>query len=344
MGALRLAGFVAIGAMVALAGCLLFSRSEQEPRGPLSIPFNHLVHADKATLECANCHTKAATDEQAGMPKQRQCLLCHGQGVVPGQKQPFELELAALQDPMAWPTRNKLPDYVRFSHSHHLGQSGITCESCHGDTGRSTAVKTSVAKVKQADCARCHTERGLAASDCQRCHVEGWGTTLAPKSHQQDWIRRHGPQARAGFFPDHGQDCASCHREDKCASCHKVQQPTSHTVAWRERAHGFAASVDRESCTVCHTQDSCQRCHETLRPSSHRPGWGSPQDKHCNTCHLGDLEAAGCAVCHRGTPSHAAATARPSWHAPGMNCRQCHGLSIKLPHPDNGDDCTSCHP
>jgi hypothetical protein len=50
-----------------------------------------------------------------------------------------------------------------------------------------------------------------------------------------------------------------------------------------------------------------------------------------------------CAVCHKGTPSHALATPKPPGHNPAMNCRMCHGNGQPLPHFDNGDDCNSCH-
>jgi hypothetical protein len=33
----------------------------------------------------------------------------------------------------------------------------------------------------------------------------------------------------------------------------------------------------------------------------------------------------------------------PPGHTPGMNCRQCHGLTAPLPHADNGSECARCH-
>ena len=49
----------------------------------------------------------------------------------------------------------------------------------------------------------------------------------------------------------------------------------------------------------------------------------------------------GCSVCHRDTPGHAASPPKPPWHTPNMNCRSCHAGTMK--HPDNGDNCNSCH-
>jgi hypothetical protein len=70
--------------------------------------------------------------------------------------------------------------------------------------------------------------------------------------------------------------------------------------------------------------------------------FGSPQNTHCLSCHL-PLQGEGCFTCHKGTPSHQTAAPMPANHLPSMNCRQCHGLTAPLPHPDNGSLCTACH-
>jgi hypothetical protein len=42
-------------------------------------------------------------------------------------------------------------------------------------------------------------------------------------------------------------------------------------------------------------------------------------------------------------PSHSTAAPQPPSHSPGMNCRQCHGISAPLPHVTKGEDCNICH-
>ena len=104
-------------------------------------------------------------------------------------------------------------------------------------------------------------------------------------------------------------------------------------------------SLDRNRCMSCHQQvDFCERCHSETRPTSHLASFGAPLNLHCNNCHF-PINSAGaqeCAVCHRDTPSHAAAPAQPdnALHAAGANCRSCH---TPLGHPDNGMACTTCH-
>ncbi len=364
MATKRLTGILLIGAASALTGCLLFSRSEQEPQGPLSVPFNHKAHLETAGLECSDCHSGAtkgtrpprpegaggqpgglsdragSAGEKAGYPDIETCKGCHESGVK-DELQPFERELVALADPVAWPTRNKLPEFVRFSHAVHATAS-VNCDSCHGAVGASEAVKTSMVKVDQSKCASCHQERNLS-SDCSTCHMEGWGRGTKPPSHNEAWISKHGIEARAEFHPEHGTDCAACHQGNaECIRCHTTMQPKSHNQTWKERTHGVTAMVDRESCATCHREDSCQRCHESTRPRSHTGTWGGSKDRHCLSCHE-PVAQENCAVCHRGTPSHTLANPQPAFHSPGMNCRQCHGNGQPLPHVDNGGECNVCH-
>jgi hypothetical protein len=102
------------------------------------------------------------------------------------------------------------------------------------------------------------------------------------------------------------------------------------------------AAMDRDNCMVCHRADSCVRCHEEVLPLNHTGMWGSPKDTHCFSCHF-PLKSTSCFVCHKSTPSHSDATPLPANHSPASDCRACHGMDARLPHVDNGDDCTICH-
>jgi len=184
-----------------------------------------------------------------------------------------------------------------------------------------------------ADCTLCHVEE----RDCVSCHQ-----TTVPESHHREWTRRHGGVVRMEGSAD-AADCTVCHVQKRdCVACHQVEPPADHTNYWRQRGHGIAVRIDRNRCSECHQTDSCDRCHQETSPRSHTASFGSPLDRHCLTCHS-PLSSSGCATCHKSTPSHALAAPMPPDHVPGMNCRQCHGLSAPLPHPDKGDSCTSCH-
>ena len=108
---------------------------------------------------------------------------------------------------------------------------------------------------------------------------------------------------------------------------------------------GVAVSIDRSACETCHQVDFCASCHRETAPRSHRAQWGEPVDKHCLNCHF-PVSAERCSVCHQdGTPSHAQAHPKPAVpvHTAGSNCRGCHGVTVRLPHVDSGDDCNACH-
>ena len=84
-------------------------------------------------------------------------------------------------------------------------------------------------------------------------------------------------------------------------------------------------------------------CHSQTPPVNHVGQWGGRRSLHCGSCHLPGLREEGCYLCHKGAPSHKSATPLPPDHLPGMDCRQCHGVSIRLPHFDNSDACSACH-
>jgi hypothetical protein len=155
------------------------------------------------------------------------------------------------------------------------------------------------------------------------------------------WLKVHGDVARA-HAGGTSEDCTLCHSENSCSECHLTQMPPSHTNFWRRRGHGQIAAFDRDDCSTCHQPDACNRCHEQALPVSHRGTWGGTRSTHCFSCHF-PLRAEGCFTCHKDANSHQLATPLPANHFPGMDCRQCHGLTAPLPHVDNGTDCEACH-
>jgi hypothetical protein len=190
-------------------------------------------------------------------------------------------------------------------------------------------------------CIACHEQRAHKQDDCAVCHQE-IRAGKAPADHLQNWKRFHGQTVQAAGGAKAAR-CTLCHEQERdCIRCHQDEAPANHTNYWRDRGHGIDVGIARDRCSTCHQSDSCVRCHQDTSPRSHTASWGSPMDRHCVTCHA-PLGSQGCVVCHKSTPSHALAAPMPANHAPGMNCRQCHGLTAPLPHPDKGDSCEACH-
>jgi len=333
----RLARIGSLATVLVVGACVLASQLESDYVGPR---FNHSLHGEDAGLECASCHRTADSAEDAGMPSSRQCALCHkdlDDGKPPEQQAAFffegdEVKSAHVTD---------LSEEIRFSHQAHVSEYGLACSDCHGDVATSTAVAAS-ARVTMEECIRCHQQRSTKQDDCATCHLE-IRADRAPENHLQDWSRRHGMVVRMQGTAEAAR-CTLCHPSERdCIACHQAEPPADHTNYWRQRGHGIAVRINRERCNTCHQTDSCDRCHRDTAPRNHTAGWGSPLDRHCLTCHTPITSQESCSVCHKGTPSHALAAPMPPDHVPGMNCRQCHGLSAPLPHPDKGDSCEACH-
>jgi hypothetical protein len=306
--------------------------------GTRRFAFSHEQHVTLEKLACANCHADALASDSPGMPGPDTCDVCHAE--TDAQKPP-ERKVASLfhgQD-FAALHATKLGGELVFSHKLHAAGKQA-CEDCHYGIAHSQDV-AQLAPLRMDDCTRCHEQRSVGAgAGCAQCHraiTREW----APASHRSNWIRAHGLAARAKS-EESAMRCVLCHTSASCDECHRAQPPENHTPYWYERGHGLVAMSDRMNCAACHQPESCESCHAVTQPRNHVGSWGGTLATHCLTCHE-PLRYEECSTCHKATPSHNSAAHQPPDHFPGMNCRQCHGLTAPLPHVDNGDDCSSCH-
>lgn len=353
---------LAVGAIWLGACGYLAPRDERAAQEVHPLAFNHEVHTSVG-LECSECHA-GAQDGQApvttsiSLPTLETCAQCHDESEPEPEVQAYLAGIRARPEGARWVTYSRSSDVI-FSHDEH---ARVACARCHGDVAEAEATGPWVAP-SMATCLSCHDGSSSSSStssttygpgeahggglSCAGCHRE-LRRERPPASHAGDWEWTHGELARQDvLLPGDvmGGTCAYCHVEDTCVQCHLRVEPRGHTNFFRIRGHGLLAANDRNACATCHTQDMCIRCHQQTEPPSHRGGWGSPTNAHCTNCHL-PVEATigSCAVCHEGTPSHftLAPPATPQ-HTMGLDCRQCHGRTARLPHPDPGADCTACH-
>jgi hypothetical protein len=307
--------------------------------GPAPRLFNHQSHLERG-VGCTDCHTGAEKEVRAGMPSKEFCMNCHEE-LDKDPAKSKEKKVAAFLDAAGnpeWSYFTRQSSEIRFSHAAHA-RPGVACAQCHAGIEKNVGLVPGMLQ-RMDSCVRCHAERAPAKNQCSTCH-ERLGPQVAPPNHAQLWTKLHGQCSRDGPEAATANDCQMCHRTDSCITCHSTQPPDDHTNFWRLRAHGLASSLDRSRCAACHASDFCVRCHRFAAPTSHVAGWNAPRDRHCTNCHLPLASSGSCAVCHQSTPGHALAPVMPSWHNPSLNCRACHGTSLK--HPDNGDSCTACH-
>jgi hypothetical protein len=118
------------------------------------VAFSHKHHVGELGLDCRYCHTSVEKAASAGMPSTHTCMTCHSQiwQNSPILKKVRESE--QKQIPIAWNRLYRLPDYVYFNHSIHVGK-GIGCASCHGQMDEMPiALKHQAFYMRQ--CLDCH--------------------------------------------------------------------------------------------------------------------------------------------------------------------------------------------
>ena len=302
-----------------------------------ALAFSHRVHVVDQGLGCTDCHRHAESDDDPGMPSQRQCMLCHEELDAEKSEQ-RKVDVLFTEGKYAWTGVQAYPEDVQFSHLSHASREA-DCSACHAAV-ESNDRPSRLRRANMDTCMACHEQKS-APNECSSCHAQidrDW----QPADHFMGWMKLHGDAVHAASA-DQARRCNLCHTERSCAICHEETPPENHTNYWRMRGHGLVAELSRSGCATCHRSDTCDRCHRTAQPLSHRgASFGGTLSTHCLTCHF-PLKGEGCAVCHQDTPSHLMATGLPGDHNPGMNCRQCHGVTAPLPHVDKGDLCVACH-
>jgi hypothetical protein len=321
---------------LALAACGCAALRQMQ--GDQGLVFNHQLHQ---SVECIGCHADVAKGAKAGMPEPDTCADCHDSI---DDKKPAERRVATLFDAAGVYKAAKvtpLSSEVIYSHKVHV-DGKVACSDCHKGIGSSTEITTAV-RLTMDDCMSCHA-KAKVANECSTCHSEIRQDARPPSHVMQSWRRFHGQQAADADRHEPLNRCTLCHTEESCTSCHRTEAPANHTIAWRQQGHGVAVSMDRDSCKTCHQSDFCASCHRTTAPRNHVGQWSGATQTHCVSCHLPVADER-CSVCHTdGTPSHAKALPTPATMI-GTDCRSCHGVqpNAKLPHVDNGSNCTYCH-
>lgn len=168
---------------------LLYKRAAQ----PLQ--FNHEIHmGEKAGMSCQDCHSVRDDGTFSGIPVIEKCAPCHAQplGTTEAEKILVEQYVTPGKEIM-WHVYSRQPDNVFFPHAVHLNNAKLKCEDCHGDHGKTKALRSyeenrvsgysrdiwgpSIGRVtsqkrpgmKMDDCVDCHNEKNVQAG-CLACH------------------------------------------------------------------------------------------------------------------------------------------------------------------------------
>ena len=159
----------------------LFYNKGYEPEQP--IPFSHRLHAGQYKIDCLYCHAGVETARHSPVPSLNVCMNCHLTVKTESQWIKKLMEAYTEGRPLAWEKVHLLPDFVKFSHFHHIS-AGKECRTCHGPVEEMDRV-IQYKDLSMGWCVNCHRkspeedrvsgelkdqDHGQAPINCSTCH------------------------------------------------------------------------------------------------------------------------------------------------------------------------------
>jgi hypothetical protein len=162
---------LAVLVILLAASAILVSRTAVLAAPDQPLDFSHRQHSD-AGVGCLFCHSNAMRSNIAGLPSVQLCVGCHR---TIAREEPPVQQIFNYWDadrPIPWQPVTEMPDHVFFSHAPHL-QSGLNCETCHGNVGGMARLRP-VVRMDMGWCLDCHLDqrpdRVARLTDCLTCH------------------------------------------------------------------------------------------------------------------------------------------------------------------------------
>lgn len=184
--------------LIGFIGMLLFGwfafpplmyRTYEQP-----IQFSHVTHTDLIGYTCNDCHYIRPDGRFSGIPTLENCVMCHMVQLGDTEAERIFVEQYVEQErEVPWFVYARQPENVYFPHVQHTELAGLSCETCHGDHGRTEFLRPyqqnrisgysrdiwgpSISRLrnpdgigmKMNDCVRCHESEGLLIG-CLGCH------------------------------------------------------------------------------------------------------------------------------------------------------------------------------
>ena len=130
----------------------LFYNDGYAPDQP--IPFSHKKHVGLYKIDCLYCHTGVESTRHSSLPSLNICMNCHR---MIKTESPWIQKLSQAFNegkPIAWKKVHLLPDFVKFSHFHHI-KAGKKCQTCHGPVEEMEKV-SQYKNLSMGWCVNCH--------------------------------------------------------------------------------------------------------------------------------------------------------------------------------------------
>ena len=203
---LKIAVGAALVGTAVTAGCWYYltpkySNVGYQPVQPVA--FSHAIHAGQLGVDCRYCHSAVDKSWYSNIPTAGLCMNCHNQVLKDDPKLALVRESAATGKPIPWVQIHKVPDYVYFNHSVHVGR-GISCVECHGRIDKMDEVHQ-VQPLSMTFCLDCHRhpENHLRPPD----KITDLGWTVDEKTQKQN-----GEKFKHDWKVQSSQNCSACHR------------------------------------------------------------------------------------------------------------------------------------
>lgn len=120
------------------------------------IPFSHKLHAGEYKIDCLYCHSGVEVSRHSSLPSLNVCMNCH-QTVKTDSPWIKKITSAYYENkPIAWEKVHLLPDFVKFSHFHHI-KAGKDCTTCHGPV-ETMEVISQYKSLSMGWCVNCHRQ------------------------------------------------------------------------------------------------------------------------------------------------------------------------------------------
>ncbi|MGI9548481.1 MAG: cytochrome c3 family protein [Bdellovibrionales bacterium] len=132
----------------------LFYNDGYQPDQP--IPFSHKLHAGQYKIDCLYCHTGVESTRHSTIPSLNVCMNCHR---TVKTNSPWIKKLSEAFNEgksVAWEKVHLLPDFVKFSHFHHI-KAGKACTTCHGPVENQDKI-SQYKNLSMGWCVNCHRQ------------------------------------------------------------------------------------------------------------------------------------------------------------------------------------------
>ena len=120
------------------------------------IPFSHKLHAGKYKIDCRYCHAGVEVSRHSSLPSLNICMNCHRTVKADSPWIQKLTEAYTENKPIAWQKVHLLPDFVKFSHFHHI-KAGKECSTCHGQVEKMELISQH-SNLSMGWCVNCHRQ------------------------------------------------------------------------------------------------------------------------------------------------------------------------------------------